>query len=157
MATGNSDMANGNGFVNEEARFAALSQRVTGIESSVNNLSQQFASFVAKLDERGRTPWGLLVSVAVAILAYVTTIGGLAYAPVWSALSRQEASEQAIVASIGKLADNTQLAISKLADNTVSETSNVLGVGVFEYTTARYRTQNPARFLPVTGHFSVNP
>ncbi|WP_320196433.1 hypothetical protein [Agrobacterium rosae] len=80
MATGNNDMGNGNGFVDEEARFAALPQRVSGIESSVNNLSSQFSAFFAKLDKRGRTPWGLLVSVAVTILANVTTIGGLAYA-----------------------------------------------------------------------------
>ncbi|PSH57966.1 hypothetical protein CU100_09820 [Phyllobacterium endophyticum] len=93
MALGNMDMPNGNGMLSEEARFAALSQRVTGIETSVSGLAQQLSQFVAKFDERQRTPWGLLVSIALAILAYVTTIGGLAYAPVWSAISRIETTQ----------------------------------------------------------------
>ncbi len=85
--------SNGN-HSSDDARFAALSQRVSGIETSVQGLANQFASFVAKLDERQRTPRGLIVSIAVAVLAYVTTIGGLAYAPVWAGIGRLETANK---------------------------------------------------------------
>lgn len=97
---GNTDMSGTNGHFSDDARFAALSQRVSGIETSVQNLSTQFSQFVAKLDDRQRTPWGLIVSISVALLAYVTTIGGLAYAPVWAGLSKADAA-------IAKLADTS--------------------------------------------------
>jgi hypothetical protein len=35
---------NGNGYVNDDARYAALSTCVTGIENSVNNLTPQFSA-----------------------------------------------------------------------------------------------------------------
>jgi hypothetical protein len=83
----------------DDAKLAALEQRVYGLERSVHDLNQlftgrigevsaQLAGLSTKLDERSRTPWATIVSAMGVVLAIVIAGGQLAKAPVDDALAR---------------------------------------------------------------------
>ncbi|RXF75440.1 hypothetical protein [Hansschlegelia zhihuaiae] len=85
----------------DDAKLAALEQRVYGLERGVHDLNQlftgrigevsaQLAGLSTKLDERSRTPWATIVSAMGVVLAIVTAGGQLAKAPVDDALARLE-------------------------------------------------------------------
>lgn len=75
-----------------KARYdiGALEQRVTGTERALNDISSSIAALGAKLDERSRTPWVTLIAAGGFLLAFMTTIGVLAYGPVEKGLARQQ-------------------------------------------------------------------
>lgn len=70
-----------------DAQYAALSQRVTGIENSVNAISAQIGALATTINDRSKTPWGTLI----AGLGVALVIGGG-----YTTLSRQP-TDQAIV------------------------------------------------------------
>lgn len=83
----------------DDAKLAALEQRVYGLERGVHDLNQlftgrigevsaQLAGLTTKLDERSRTPWATIVSAMGVVLAIVIAGGQLAKAPVDDALGR---------------------------------------------------------------------
>lgn len=88
-------------FGRDDAKLAALEQRVYGLERGVHDLNQlftgrigevsaQLAGLSTKLDERSRTPWATIVSAMGVVLAIVIAGGQLAKAPVDDALTRLE-------------------------------------------------------------------
>ena len=85
-----SDMAPNNRDPKARYDIGALEQRVTGTERALSEISSQIAGLSAKLDERSRTPWVTLVSAGMFLLAFMTTIGVLAYGPVENGLARQQ-------------------------------------------------------------------
>jgi hypothetical protein len=85
----------------DDAKLAALDQRVLGLERGVHDLSTQLTSrfaevgtaiagLTAKLDERSKTPWATIVSAMGVVLAIVVAGGQLAKAPLDTAISRLE-------------------------------------------------------------------
>ncbi|MFC3692018.1 hypothetical protein ACFOWB_07275 [Chenggangzhangella methanolivorans] len=87
--------------LHDDAKLAALEQRVYGLERGVHDLNQlftgrigevsaQLAGLTTKLDERSRTPWATIVSAMGVVLAIVVAGGQLAKAPVDEALGRLE-------------------------------------------------------------------
>lgn len=88
-------------LLHEDAKLAALEQRVYGLERGVHDLNQlftgrigevsaQLAGLTSKLDERSRTPWATIVSAMGVVLAIVVAGGQLAKAPLDDALGRLE-------------------------------------------------------------------
>lgn len=104
---------------NEAERIGIQSQRITNLETgfadfrrdvntqfhSVNSsmsglsskLDERFNNLVASLSERGRTPWGVIISAGLFFLAVISAVGGLAYWPILSASSKLEAGQVSIV------------------------------------------------------------
>ncbi|GLK56303.1 hypothetical protein JOD31_002339 [Methylopila capsulata] len=85
----------------DDASFAALEQRVYGLERMVQDLNQLFSGRIgevsaqlsglgAKLDERSRTPWATIVSAMGVVLALAVAGGQLAKSPIDDALARLE-------------------------------------------------------------------
>jgi small-conductance mechanosensitive channel len=85
----------------DDAKLAALEQRVYGLERGVQDLNQlftgrigevsaQLAGLSARLDDRSRTPWGTIVSAMGVVLAIVIAGGQLAKTPVVDAIFRLE-------------------------------------------------------------------
>lgn len=85
----------------DDAKLAALEQRVYGLERGVQDLNQAFsgrigevsaqlAGLTTRLDERSRTPWATIVSAMGVVLAIVIAGGQLAKTPVDDALARLE-------------------------------------------------------------------
>ena len=95
------------GHDRDDAKFAALEQRVYGLERGVqdlgtrfsgeiSNVSAQIAGLAAKLDERSRTPWATIVSAMGVVLAVVVAGGQLAKMPIDDAISRLERDQAAL-------------------------------------------------------------
>ncbi len=74
-----------------EVRFAGLSQRVTGIETAINQISAQISGLANSFNERSRTPWGVLFAGAGVMVTVLIAVGGLAYSPILSGLNRADA------------------------------------------------------------------
>lgn len=82
-----SDMAS-NGSSPE---YAALQQRVTGVESAVESIRKDIHSLVSKFDERSKMPWGTVLAGATLFWMVITsfvTIGGGVVA--WGLLSQNQ-------------------------------------------------------------------
>lgn len=62
--------------------IGALQQRVYGLEQAIGGISQQIGSLASKIDARGQTNWGVLISIAGFSLAFAGAVGGLAYLPI---------------------------------------------------------------------------
>lgn len=73
------------------AHFAALEQRVSGLEGSLKDIAGQISGLANKLDERGKTPWPVIWSAIGVSFTMVVAIGGLAYAPIVATQARLEA------------------------------------------------------------------
>lgn len=84
--------ASSGAIVNETsgAHFAALEQRVSGLEGSLKDIAGQISGLSNKLDERGKTPWGIIITGAGVAFSVVVAIGGLAYAPIVTTQARLE-------------------------------------------------------------------
>ena len=54
--------------------YGALQQRVSGIESGIGELRSAFASLAGKIDERGRTQWSTLISLASVLIVVATVL-----------------------------------------------------------------------------------
>ena len=85
-----SDMTASNRDPKARYDIGALEQRVTGTERALNDISSQIAALGAKLDERSRTPWVTLIAAGGFLLAFMSTIGVLAYSPIERAIARQQ-------------------------------------------------------------------
>lgn len=81
--------------------LGALSQRVTGLESGLaglslrveqsgQSLSSQISSLARTIDERGKTQWPVLIGVAGLMLAFMSSVGALAYLPIKADVLRVE-------------------------------------------------------------------
>jgi Asp-tRNA(Asn)/Glu-tRNA(Gln) amidotransferase A subunit family amidase len=72
--------------------IGVLGARVENIDRQLSAVSAQFtaaiATLSAKIDEKGKTQWPTLVGAGTLVVAIMCALGGLAYAPVLSALSR---------------------------------------------------------------------
>lgn len=82
----------GAGSRDSKARYdlGALEQRVFGLEKALNDISSSIAALGTKIDERSRTPWMTLISAFGFLLAFMTTVGFLAYKPIESDIARHE-------------------------------------------------------------------
>ncbi|GLK81433.1 hypothetical protein [Methylopila turkensis] len=88
-------------FARDDAKLAALEQRVYGLERGVHDLNQlftgrigevsaQLTSLSAKFDDRSRTPWGTIVSGMGVVFALLVAGCELARAPIVDAIARLE-------------------------------------------------------------------
>ncbi|MFC7053801.1 hypothetical protein ACFQI3_14005 [Hansschlegelia quercus] len=102
-------------YAHDDAKLAALEQRVYGLERGVQDLNQlftgrigdvsaQLAGLASKLDERSRTPWATIVSAMGVVLAIVIAGGQLAKAPIDDALHRVERDQTRLEAQSTPLA-----------------------------------------------------
>lgn len=69
----------------------ALEERVYGIERSLVGIGTRLDTLSTQLAERSRPQWGILISLASLVVVVMVTLGGIAYAPILSGMSRQEA------------------------------------------------------------------
>jgi hypothetical protein len=80
---------------------AAMDQRLTNLEGNFKSLSEnitvQFTALNAKMDERGRPQWQLLVGIGSLMLGLTAAIGTLAYQPIKSDLTRLETAMSKVV------------------------------------------------------------
>lgn len=60
-----------------DAQYAALAQRVTGIEGQLAGISTQLGALSTNLNERSKTPWAIIFSGAGTSLVAVSLVGGL--------------------------------------------------------------------------------
>ncbi|GLK67917.1 hypothetical protein [Hansschlegelia plantiphila] len=88
-------------YAHDDAKLAALEQRVYGLERGVQDLNQlftgrigevsaQLSGLTTKLDDRSRTPWATIVSAMGVVLAIVIAGGQLVKTPVDDAIRRLE-------------------------------------------------------------------
>jgi hypothetical protein len=102
-------------YAHDDAKLAALEQRVYGLERGVQDLNQlftgrigdvsaQLAGLASKLDERSRTPWATIVSAMGVVLAIVIAGGQLAKAPIEDAVRRVERDQIGLEAQATPLA-----------------------------------------------------
>lgn len=116
-------MANGpNTTMADETRIniGALQQRVFGLESGQQSIVQTlsslqsrveglFSNLSAKIEERARPQWSLLVSIGGFALMFVVAVGSLAYWPVRENLARLETEQRedrkAFLAALQGVAD----------------------------------------------------
>lgn len=70
--------------------IGALEQRVYGVEKAVGEIRDYLASLSTKIDERSRTPWATLIACGGFVLALISAVGVLAYAPINVELARHE-------------------------------------------------------------------
>lgn len=75
-----------------KARYdiGALDQRVFGLEKAVNDITSAISALGTKIDERSRTPWTTVIAAFGFMLAFMTTVGILAYRPIQSDMERHE-------------------------------------------------------------------
>lgn len=66
----------------EVAHYAALEQRVTGLENSVSKVADAVTALGNKLDVRSTPQWSVLLTAIGIGIAILTAIGGLAYRPI---------------------------------------------------------------------------
>lgn len=59
------------------SEVAALTQRVTGMESSIAALSSQISSLTNAVHDRSKTPWAIIISGAGTSLLAISLVGGL--------------------------------------------------------------------------------
>lgn len=85
----------------DREELGILRTRVSGIERDIQDLNQsfqtQFSSLAAsisglstKIEERGRPQWMMMIAAAGFLLAFMTSIGTLAYLPISSTTARLE-------------------------------------------------------------------
>ena len=79
---------------NEAAHYAALAQRVTGLEDGMKSIVSAVNGLAEKLDRKGQTPWPVIWSAASVVVAVLGGAGVLAYRPIDDGMSRIEAELQ---------------------------------------------------------------
>ncbi len=82
-----------------EVRFAGLSQRVTGMETAIKQISSQISGLANSFNERSRTPWGVLFAGVGVLVTVMLAVGGLAYSPILNGLTRADADIQGLRAN----------------------------------------------------------
>ena len=70
------------------AHLAAVEQRVTGLEIGVRDIASAVTNLSNKIDSTARPQWGVIWSALGVGVAILIAIGGLAYAPINSGLSK---------------------------------------------------------------------
>lgn len=92
------EMAGSRSGRDQQARYdiGALEQRVYGLEKAISDVSSDIAALGTKIDERSRTPWATLIAAGGFLLAFMTTVGVLAYRPVEADIARHERRINAI-------------------------------------------------------------
>ena len=89
---------------NTAAQFAAQRQDTT---QQIANVEKAIGSLGAKLDERGKPQWMLMVSIAGFMLAFVTAVGTLAYLPIKTTSDKLETEVQKLRGDIVPRAEQT--------------------------------------------------
>lgn len=84
----------------DDAHYAALSQRVTGLEDSIRGIRGDIAGLVSAVNERSRTPWGILITALGVVLVIVKTGGDLSLAPLIQAIDRNQTDIASITAGL---------------------------------------------------------
>jgi hypothetical protein len=74
MPQSNQSVANN---FNPDAQYAALAQRVTGIEGTLTSISTQLGALATAVSERSQTPWSIIFSGAATSLVAISLVGGL--------------------------------------------------------------------------------
>jgi len=86
----------------DREELGILRTRVSGIERDIQDLNQSFqtqfgslnaaiSGLATKIEERGRPQWTIMIMSAGFLLAFMTSIGTLAYLPIRSTTERLEA------------------------------------------------------------------
>lgn len=84
---------------NTPAHIAALETRVSGLERGVQSVAESVQALSVKFDQRSTTPWPVIWSAAGVCLAFLTTVGALAYSPVMSNVARLDLQIEALKGS----------------------------------------------------------
>lgn len=105
-----------------DPNYARLDQRVTGLESSVQNIATSISEIGKKLDERSRPQWVVLISGAGILVTLLGVIGAAWKAPIDSIVARQERD---ILTMQGTMAPRIE--IDGLRTTTVRELDGMAG------------------------------
>lgn len=92
----------------EAAHYAALDQRVTGLEGAVKDIASGVRDLGTKLDNNSKTPWPTIISLAGVAVAILVAIGGLAYRPIDAAQSRLESELKIVQLQIVPRGEHTE-------------------------------------------------
>lgn len=84
----------------DDVHYAALSQRVSGLEASVQGISSQIGDLAKAVNDRSRTPWATLAAFGGLILVIVKTGGDLSMAPLEQAIMRNQSDIATITAGL---------------------------------------------------------
>lgn len=74
---------------NENAHYAALQQRVTGVENSLLQIATSVQNLSNKLDARSTTPWAVIATMGLLGVAVLGGFGKLAYDPIKDTQAQQ--------------------------------------------------------------------
>lgn len=94
-----------NSPISPDANYAALAQRVTGLESAVQSIRSDIHGLVSKFDERSRPQWALIISGFTASLLAIGMVGGLI---AWG-LSTQNQNTMTAISEFKTTYDNNRL------------------------------------------------
>lgn len=73
-----------------DPNYARLDQRVTGLEQLMKDINAGIGDLAKKFDERGKTPWPVLLTAGGIMITLVGLIGTSWKAPIDAMLIRQE-------------------------------------------------------------------
>ena len=69
-----------------------MDERITSLEVRVGGIEDGIKHIVNKLDQKDRTPWGMLIGAAGFMVTIIGSIGGLAFSPLSSGISDVKAA-----------------------------------------------------------------
>jgi hypothetical protein len=90
------------------AQFAKLESRVDAIETGLHGLTKQISGLADKIDQRGQTPWSLIISALALCFTAWGAFGWLIYAPVVKDQTRIEADIKALETQIVPRAEHME-------------------------------------------------
>lgn len=127
-------MAGHNRLMSDEAsiNIGALQQRVNGLDAGQQQLTNGltvltsrvetlFAGLSAKIEERGRPQYGLMVTAGGFALAVIIAIGGLAYAPIRQNQGDLKQASVATNVAVADLAKSTTASFTALSEKVARE------------------------------------
>lgn len=134
MSNSAATAGHGGGELMNDPQYAALNQKVfgleatfgqrfSGIESSINTLATQLSNLGTKLDTRSQTPWGVIWAAAGVCVGILIAIGGLVYTPVAREQERVSGRIERLadIAASDKDLDKVVGAVAGLSASTVSK------------------------------------
>ena len=69
-----------------------MDERITSLEVRVGGIEDGIKHIVNKLDQKDRTPWGMLIGAAGFMVTIIGSIGGLAFSPLSSGIADVKAA-----------------------------------------------------------------
>jgi hypothetical protein len=84
----------------DDAHYAALSQRVSGLEGAVQGIAAQIGELTKAVNDRSRTPWATLAAFGGLMLIVVKTGGDLSLAPIIQGVERNRQDIASVTAGL---------------------------------------------------------